>query len=319
MIISYSLPAQPPIFGMDRVRQAAFTLRTIPDALEIRSTLLQNFERAVSEEGDIRKEELNIVIIGGGPTGMEMAGAIAELRANEIKKDFPDLDTHRIQIWLAEMATELIPAMSDHASEKSLEYLTELGVNVLLETAIKDYQEGKVLLSKGQEIPTNILIYAAGVSGTAPQGLPEAEWVRGHRLKVDEYCRVRPYQNIFAIGDLAAMEPEKGLTLPMLAQPAIQQGKFLARYFKSGFDAHFKGFTYKDLGTMATIGKRKAVADLKIGHFHGTFAWLIWLFVHVMGLVSFRNKLSVIFSWSISYFAAHKNYRLIIRPSSKLT
>lgn len=305
-------------FGMDRVQEYALPLKTIPDALNIRSAVLQNLELAVSDDDGEEVSELNFVIIGGGPTGLEMAGALAELRDLEVPNDYPDLNANRIQIWLVEMEDQLISPMSDHASEKALEYLKGLDVNVMLNTAIKDYVDGEAILSNGMSIPTNILIYAAGVSATAPKGLENATIKRGKRLAVDGKNRVLGYDNIYAIGDIAAMQIDgKDNTHPMLAQPAIQQGKHLAKYFRKGRPADFPDFKYRDYGTMATIGKNKAVADFNFFRFHGWFAWVIWLFVHVMSLVGFRNRINVLITWTMSYFSTYKNYRLIIRPYSK--
>jgi NADH dehydrogenase len=305
-------------FGMDNVERNAFPLKNIVDALNIRSSILQSLEIAVSEDEGEQVEDLNFVIIGGGPTGLEMAGALAEIKKNEIPHDYPDLNADRIQIWLAEMADQLLPPMSKHASNKSLEYLEELGVNVLLDTAIEDYKDGEVILSNGMSIPTNILIYAAGVKGTAPMGLEDAEIKKGNRIAVDGHCKVLGYERIFAIGDIAAMQIDgEDQTHPMLAQPAMQQGKYLSKFFKKGQPASYKNFKYKDYGTMATIGKNKAVADFKFGKYHGFIAWMIWLFVHLMSLVGFRNRVNVFISWAMSYFSTYKNYKLIIRPYKK--
>ncbi|HKK89445.1 MAG TPA: NAD(P)/FAD-dependent oxidoreductase [Saprospiraceae bacterium] len=301
-------------FGMERVMAAALPLKSVPDALNIRSALLQKLERYVSRPEKANSQEVfQIVIVGGGPTGLEMAGSLAELRHNEIKQDYPDFDTNNMQICLVEMSDELLPPMSGHASEKSLHYLKEMNVEVMLGTAIKDYVDNKVVLSSGRHIQTDILIYAAGVKADLPQGLDGAEWGRGGRLMVDGHFRVQGLKDIYALGDAAARSEEYGGAHPMLAQPAIQQGKYLARMFDRGFD-NSKPFKYQDYGTMATIGKNKAVADLKVGKFHGFIAWAMWLFVHLMSLVSFRNRLQVFTTWATSYFSSHKYYRLIIRP-----
>ena len=301
-------------FGMERVRAKAFPLKSVPDALNIRSALLQKLEKYVSRPERAQSQDaFRIVIVGGGPTGLEMAGALAELRHNEIKQDYPDFDTSKMQISLVEMADELLPPMSNHASEKSLNYLREMDVEVMLGTAIKDYVDGKVVLSSGEHIPTEILIYAAGVKADLPGGLDSAEWGRTGRLIVDGHFRVKGIKDVYVLGDAAARAEDFGGAHPMLAQPAIQQGKFLARMFVQGFD-DAKPFQYRDYGTMATIGKNKAVADLKVGKFHGFIAWAMWLFVHLMSLVSFRNRLQVFTTWATSYFSSHKYYRLIIRP-----
>ncbi len=301
-------------FGMDRVQRHAYTLKTIEEALELRSAFIQYLEAAVSRMDMDENECMHFVLIGGGPTGLEMAGALAELKKNEIKSGYPDLNNDRIKIHLVEMGSELLAPMSDHASQTSLEYLRDMGVKVWLDTAIEDYVDGKVILSNGEQLQTPMLFYAAGVTGDAPAGLRQAEMARGNRILVDPHTRVKGYDNIFAIGDIAAMpDPETGQPHPQLAQPAIQQGKYLARYLKKGCPADHPPFRYTDYGTMATIGKKKAVADLPWGKFSGTFAWMMWLFVHVMSLVAFRNRINVLVNWTMSYFSTHKKYKIITR------
>jgi NADH dehydrogenase len=301
-------------FGMDRVQRHAYTLKTIEDALELRSAFIQYLEAAVSRTDVDENECMHFVLIGGGPTGLEMAGALAELKKNEIKTGYPDLDNDRIKIHLIEMGDELLAPMSDKASKKALQYVRDMGVKVWLSTAIEDYIDGHVVLSNGEKLKTPMLFYAAGVTGDAPEGLAQAKMAKGRRIEVDLHTRVLNYENIFAIGDIAAMpNPETGQPHPQLAQPAIQQGKYLAKYLNTGCPAEHPPFQYKDYGTMATVGKNKAVADLPWGRFTGTFAWLMWLFVHVMSLVAFRNRINVIVNWSMSYFNTHKKYKIITR------
>ena len=301
-------------FGMDRVQRHAYTLKTIEDALELRSAFIQYLEAAVSRTDVDENECMHFVLIGGGPTGLEMAGALAELKKNEIKTGYPDLDNDRIKIHLIEMGSELLAPMSEKASQTSLNYLRDMGVQVWLDTAIEDYVDGEVILSNGERLRTPMLFYAAGVTGHAPEGLGQSEIARGNRIIVDPHTRVKGYENIFAIGDIAAMpDPETGQPHPQLAQPAIQQGKYLARYLKKDCPADHSPFKYKDYGTMATIGKKKAVADLPWGKFTGTFAWMMWLFVHVMSLVAFRNRINVLVNWMMSYFSTHKKYKIITR------
>jgi len=301
-------------FGMDRVQRHAYTLKTIEDALELRSAFIQYLEAAVSRTDVDENECMHFVLIGGGPTGLEMAGALAELKKNEIKTGYPDLDNDRIKIHLIEMGSELLAPMSDHASQTALKYLRDMGVQVWLDTAIEDYVDGEVILSNGESLKTPMLFYAAGVTGQAPEGLAQSDIARGQRIVVDPHTRVKGYDNIFAIGDIAAMpDPETGQPHPQLAQPAMQQGKYLASYLKKDCPADHPPFRYKDYGTMATIGKKKAVADLPWGKFTGTFAWMMWLFVHVMSLVAFRNRINVLVNWMMSYFSTHKKYKIITR------
>jgi NADH dehydrogenase len=306
-------------YGMKEVKENALPMKQIPEALDIRSKLLQNYESALlsNNEKDL-SSLLDIVIVGGGPTGVELAGAISELRKGVLPVDLPELDFNKMQIHLLEAGSRVLFGMSDNAGKKALKYLNDFGVDVRLNTAVKSYDGYSVKLSDGSEIVTQTVIWAAGVTGNLIEGLkPEA--IKGGRYVVDEFNKLPGYQNIYAVGDTAVMitaELPKGH--PMLAQVAIQQGKLVARNIVNERNKKpVKPFKYHDKGSMATIGRNKAVVDLPSFKFSGFFAWLVWMFVHLMFLVGFRNKLTTMINWIWNYFTFDRATRLIIRPWKK--
>lgn len=303
-------------FGMKNLEKYAIPMKTVPEALNLRSIILQNFE-AASLTSDLNERErlMNFVIIGAGPTGVELAGALAELKSHVLPNDYPDLDFRRMSIHLLEMQNQVLPPMSPKASKHSLKYLEDMGVNVWLGTSVKDY-DGSTVFTNKKDLPAYNLVWAAGVKGTIIPGLEEGKDFEKGRYLVNTYNQVGQYENIYAIGDVAAMiteENPKGH--PMLAQVAIQQGENLAKnlwYWKRNMKAN--EFDYNDLGTMATIGRNKAVADIGKLRFHGFTGWLLWMLVHLRSLVGFRNRIVVLLNWLINYFSYDKKIRLIIRP-----
>ncbi|GAB3822426.1 NAD(P)/FAD-dependent oxidoreductase [Pontibacter rugosus] len=308
---------KPNYFGNDQIRKYSFPLKQIPEALNLRSQMLQCFEQAnMSKDPEVRKSLMNFVIVGGGPTGVELAGALAEMRRHVLPTDYPGLDFSQMNIVLVEGLDRVLPPMSPEASEKTFNYLKELGVEMRLNTLVDTYDGEVAVLKNGEQLKTNTLIWAAGVAGALIDGLPETSVERG-RILVNDYNQVLGYDNIFAIGDIAFMKtPEYPKGHPGVAQPAIQQGKLLAKNIKRLFRQEpLEPFKYKDKGSLAIIGRNRAVADLPGNmHFGGFIAWAIWLFVHVMALVGFRNKLVVLSNWVYKFFTYENGTRLIIRP-----
>lgn len=305
-------------FGNKTIEANSMPMKKVAQALDIRSLILQNFEEAtIAATLEDRKALLNFVIVGGGPTGVELAGAIAELKNHIVPRDYPDLDASCMQIHLLEGSSRVLPPMSQHASEKAEQFLKKLGVQVHCNTFVKEYDGLSVTTNTDLKLQSETLIWAAGVTGDAINGLKaEALVDKINRYKVNQFNQVEGYNNIFALGDIAYMETEaypKGH--PQVAQPAIQQGKLLGKNLLRLINNQpLKPFVYKDRGSMATIGRNKAVVDLKHFKFAGFFAWFVWMFVHLMSLVGFRNRAITFFNWTYNYINFDKAARLIIRP-----
>lgn len=304
-------------FNFEPLKSQMLVLKSLPDALNIRSYVYQNLERAIANYTDESLEEImNIAIVGGGPAGIELAGALAEMKRHVIPKDFPDLDTSRMNINLYQSGPRVLKGMSEEASVKALKYLHQMGVNVLLNARVVTYENDCVSLEDGSCFPTDTVIWTAGVRGAPVEGLPEESEAGGNRIAVDNYNRVAGTENVFAIGDVAACKTDeypKGH--PMLAPVAMQQGRHLARNFGNliGKKA-IEEFEYKNRGVMATIGRVRAVADLPNWKFQGSFAWFVWMLIHILSLVGFRNKLSALYSWAFNYLSYDRPLGLIIRP-----
>ena len=303
-------------FGNKNVEAHSLGMKNIRDSLNIRHMMLQNLEQATITCNDNERNALtNFVIVGGGPAGVEMAGALAEFRKYILPKDYPEYPASIMNIYLVEGSNKLISAMSNKASTKTLQYLKELNVEVLLNERVTDYNGEIVTTESGKQFLAKNLIWTAGVKGQLPKGIDQKHIVGGNRLKTNQYLQVEEINNVFAMGDLAAVitkETPKGH--PQVAQPAIQQGKIVAKNIINTIEKKpLISFKYKDKGSLATVGKRRAVADLGKLKFGGYFAWLIWSFVHLMSISGFRNKLLVGMNWVISYFSYEKSNRLIIR------
>ncbi len=304
-------------FGMENVEQNSLGMKDIRDSLNIRHMMLQNLEQAAITCDDKERDALtNFVIVGGGPAGVEMAGALAEFCKYILPKDYPEYPASIMKIYLLEAVDKLLVAMSDNASTKTLSYLKALHVHVLLNESVVDYDGEIVKTKSGKEIYARNLIWTAGVKGQLPKGIDNQSVTRGNRLIINDYLLVEGYKNVFAIGDLAAqISSDTPRGHPQVAQVAIQQGRFLAKTIMEIIEQKplTTHFVYKDKGSLATVGKRRAVADLGKLKFSGYTAWLLWSLVHLMSISGFRNKLLVGLNWAISYFSYDKSNRLIIR------
>lgn len=309
-------------FGQKEIEHFSMPMKSIPEALNLRSLLLQNFEEAVIEKDEqARQAFLNFVIVGAGPTGVETAGALAELRNHVLPSDYDEIDFSKMKIFLVEGANRVLPPFSEQASYKAQQFLEEMGVTVLTNTMVDQYNGEQISFKNGDIIPTKSVIWSAGVKGAIIPGLEHAQIVRGGRIKTTDYNLIEGYNNIFAIGDISYMETEKfPHGHPGVAQVAIQQGQQLAANLIRIINKETpKPFDYFDKGSMATIGRNKAVVDLKFWKFQGFFAWITWMFIHLLFLVGFRNKLVTMMNWIVNYFSQDRGTRLIIRRFNRKT
>ncbi len=308
-------------FGMENVKRNALPMKTIDDALNMRNHLLMNMEKlARIEAGPERVKLANIIIAGGGPTGVEVSGMLAEMRANIIRKDYPELRNLTGNIYLIDAGSELLGPMSKKSQKEAYKILNRLGVKIILNTAVKDFVDGKVVLANGEFIETNTLVWTSGVIAREAPGLPAESIGRGRRIIVDEYNKVNGMSNIYAIGDIAYQASDTAWPNghPQLAQVAIQQGIALAaNLIRQKEGKPLKPFKYKNKGTMAIIAKYKAVVDLPRGFFKGFFAWLVWLFIHLIPIAGFRNKAKLALNWFWSFITNDPTLRLIIRPGKE--
>ncbi|WP_038031906.1 NAD(P)/FAD-dependent oxidoreductase [Thermonema rossianum] len=303
-------------FGLHDVQANAIGMKSIRDALNMRSLILQNLEQAVYTcDKQEQQACTTFVVVGGGPAGVEMAGALAEFKRYILPADYPELHQEDMQIYLLEAGNRLLAGMSEKAGQKALKYLQDLGVHVDLGAMVQSYDGETVRIKDREPLRARTVIWTAGVKGSHPGGIPREVVGAGNRLLVDEYNRVKGFERIFAIGDVAAMVSDaypKGH--PMVAQPAIQQGRHLAGNLLRLLEGQpLRPFVYHDKGSMATVGKRKAVADIGKRRLAGRLAWWLWSVVHLLAISGFRNKLLVMLNWMWSYFTYEKGNRLIIR------
>jgi NADH dehydrogenase len=318
-ILVLAMGADTNFFGNQNLINNAFPMKSTVEALQIRHRLVQNFEDAILAKDPLQFQKLmNIVIAGGGPTGVEVAGAIADMKHYVLPKDYPELDFSKMNIYLLEGGSRTLGPMSEKSSDESCRYLKKLGVTVMTKTLVKDYDGEQVYLGDGKTIPTNTVIWAAGIKGNVPAGIDQSLIVRGNRIKVDRHSRVEGTTNIYALGDLAYMEtPKYPKGHPQLASVAIDQADVLARNLISmeKKSRRLYEFEYHDKGSLATIGRNLAVVDLpkpKL-HLNGFFAWLIWMSLHLFLILGVKNKLMIFINWIYNYFTYDQNLRLIFK------
>jgi NADH:ubiquinone reductase (H+-translocating) len=312
--------AQTNFFGNAELEKHCMQLKSIPDALDLRSDILQEFEKALSESktGDIERF-LNFVVVGGGPTGVETAGSLAEIKKNVIPADYKEIDANKMQVHLIEAAPRVLAAMSEISSQKAQQFLEELGVHVQTNTAVESYdaKTGNLTLSNGQILKTDTVIWSAGVKGKTIPGIPADLVVRGNRYKVDAFNKIETLNNVYAIGDIAYMTTDEAFPNghPMVGTVAQQQGRLLGNnLLKIINNQEPKPYKYFNLGSMATIGRHKAVFEIFGIKMQGYIAWLGWMFIHLMLLVGFRNRLVVFLNWMWNYVSYQRAIRIITRP-----
>lgn len=306
-------------YGMQNIEKFALPMKSVTEAMTLRTRLLTNFEYALTEEDEnIRQQLLNIAIVGGGATGVEIAGALAEMKRYVLQKDYPDLSGGTFNIYLIEGSSRLLGVMSEEASGKAKEFLNRMGVKILLDTKVTDYRDNQLLFENGKSIPTQTVIWVSGVTANRLEGIPKESSGRGGRILTDEFNRVKGLANVFAIGDICLV-PEKNYPNghPQVAQAAIQQGKLLARNLQR-MEQHeiLRPFHYRDLGTLATVGRNKAVADLLHFKTQGFVAWLLWSVVHLRSILGGRNRMEILLNWIWNYLTYDQAIRVIFKNKS---
>ncbi|GAB5557330.1 MAG: NAD(P)/FAD-dependent oxidoreductase [Schleiferiaceae bacterium] len=304
-------------FGNESIERESYGLKSTFEAIKIRNRIIESFENMISGS-EAEKEELqNLVIVGGGPTGVELAGAFAEIKRDILPVDYPNIDFSHFNIILVEGSPNTLNAMSELAHKGSKEYLSKLGVDIRLQTIVKNYDGHVVELSTGETIKTSNVIWAAGVQGNIFQGIPEDLIIRNQRIKVNRFNQIDSIKNVFVLGDISYMEtPLYPNGHPQLANVAINQAKNLASNLKTERLKNWNQYEYKDLGSMATIGRNKAIVDLSFIQFKGYFAWYVWMFLHLMLILSVRNKLIIFINWAWNYFTKNSSLRLILKENN---
>lgn len=304
-------------FGNQKMENLAFGMKNTQEAISIRNHVLLTFEKLIIEKSRSDDGNWNIVIVGSGPTGVELAGAFAEMKREILPRDYPRMNFDDLEIILVSSTEKPLAVMSEESQEKSEKYLKDLGVRFISKDRVTDYDGDRVYLSSGNIIPSNNVIWAAGVTGNIIEGLTENS-IKNNRYIVDRYNKIVGFDNIYAIGDIAYMEtPKYPNGHPQVANVAINQGKNLAKNFLKKSENEWQPYEYDDKGSMATIGKHRAVVDLPKFKFQGIFAWYFWMFLHLMLILSVRNKLAIFFNWMWSYINRDSSLRLIIIPNKK--
>lgn len=304
-------------FGNQKMENLAFGMKNTQEAISIRNHVLLTFEKLIIEKSRSDDGNWNIVIVGSGPTGVELAGAFAEMKREILPRDYPRMNFDDLEIILVSSTKKPLAVMSEESQEKSEQYLKDLGVRFISNDRVTDYDGDRVYLSSGNIIPSNNVIWAAGVTGNIIEGLTENS-IKNNRYIVDRYNKIVGFDDIYAIGDIAYMEtPKYPNGHPQVANVAINQGKNLAKNFLKKSENEWQPYEYDDKGSMATIGKHRAVVDLPKFKFQGIFAWYFWMFLHLMLILSVRNKLAIFFNWMWSYINRDSSLRLIIIPNKK--
>lgn len=305
-------------FGNKNIEEWAIPMKTVPEAMGLRNALLSNFERALTcATEEERQELLNVVIVGGGATGVEIAGALAEMRRYVIPYDYPDMDSSLMHIYLIEAGDRLLAGLSQESSQKAYEFLKSMGVDIQFGKMVTDYRDHKVVMKDGTEIPTRTFLWVSGIRANAMPGIDESHLGRGFRFKVDEYNRIPGVEDVFAIGDQCLQTSDAAYPNghPQVAQVAIQQAKNLAKNLKlinQGVDSsELTAFRYKNLGSMATIGRNKAVVEIGKFRSQGFFAWVLWLVVHLRSILGVKNKVMVLLNWLWKYVSYNDSIRMI--------
>lgn len=306
-------------YGMQNIQVHALPMKSVMEAMTLRTQLLTNLEQALTEDDPEKRQRLlNITIVGGGATGVEIAGALSEMKRYVLQKDYPELSANSLNIYLIEGTSRLLSVMSDEASAKALEFLDRMGIKVLLNTRVTDYKDNSLLFENGERIPTQTVIWVSGVTANRFAGIPPESIGHGGRILTDEYNRVKKQANIFAIGDICLQtETAYPQGHPQVAQVAIQQGKLLARNLQRlARQDVLCPFHYRNLGTLATVGRNKAVADLPHFKTQGFIAWLLWTTVHLRSILGVRNRLEILLNWIWNYLTYDQALRLIFRNES---
>lgn len=305
-------------FGNKNIEEWAIPMKTVPEAMGLRNALLSNLERALTcATEEERQELLNVVIVGGGATGVEIAGALAEMRRYVIPYDYPDMDSSLMHIYLIEAGDRLLAGLSQESSQKAYEFLKSMGVDIQFGKMVTDYRDHKVIMKDGTEIPTRTFLWVSGIRANAMPGIDESHMGRGFRFKVDEYNRIPGVEDVFAIGDQCLQTSDAAYPNghPQVAQVAIQQAKNLAKNLKlidQGADSSaLTAFHYKNLGSMATIGRNKAVVEIGKFRSQGFFAWVLWLVVHLRSILGVKNKMMVLLNWLWKYVSYNDSIRMI--------
>ena len=303
-------------FGNTQIEKFTFPMKSVPEAIQLRNRILQTFEDTLVAQPEDLQALMNFVIVGGGPTGVELAGALAEMKKNILPKDYPDKDFQKLTIYLIEGSSTVLKPMSIDSQKKALLYLLELDVVVINNSVVTNYDGVTVVLNNGKTIASKNVIWAAGIIGNKLDGIPNEVITRGNRITVNRKCEIENLKSVYAIGDIAYMEtPKYPKAHPQVASVDIEHSKFIADSFKLKLENKLQtDFEYHDKGAMATIGKRKAVVDLPKFSFQGRLAWFVWMFIHLIMILNLKNKLSIFINWVFSYFSNDSTLRVLIKP-----